>query len=256
MKLPPVHALEKNLRGMHQYVTIMGLDNVAFHNIVRVIYSLHDLFGKHFKEGAVDEWMSSTYHNHPAVSFSSRYLSPKAHGDAVPVNKLVYPLGLFDKCDDQLVHNNSNIVNYYSCGVGSTDADEPGQFIYDHIDPAIFHLGHIVELQVAFYLHPSKTKGHWFFSPTLCSISLVDNNIDEALLKVKIDKRLYHINNVTPHHSLKRVSGIPTLEDKCTEHARKHLRKLAINEDVTDVEEDDSSSNMQVDMGSKTIRRG
>ncbi|KAF8577693.1 hypothetical protein K439DRAFT_1621904 [Ramaria rubella] len=126
MKLPPVHALEKNLRGMRPYVTITGLDNVAFHNIVRVIYSLHDLFGKCFKEGAVDEWMSSTYHNHPAVSFSSCYLSPKAHGDAVPVNKLVDPLGLFDKCDDQLVHNNSNIVNYYSRGVGSTDAVEPG----------------------------------------------------------------------------------------------------------------------------------
>ncbi|KAF8591181.1 hypothetical protein K439DRAFT_1611491 [Ramaria rubella] len=174
MKLPPVHVLEKNLHGMRQYVTITGLDNISFLNSVRVIYALHDLFGKHFKDGAVDKWTSSTYHNKPSVSFSSRYLSPKAHGDAVSINKLVDPLGLFDNCDDQLVHNNSNVVNYYRCTVDTTNEDESGQFIYECVDPAIFCLGHIVELQVVFYLCPSKAKAHWFFSPTICSIGLID----------------------------------------------------------------------------------
>ncbi|KAF8591809.1 hypothetical protein K439DRAFT_1611077 [Ramaria rubella] len=231
---------------MCQYVAVTGLHNIAFYNSIRVIYSLHDLLGKDFKEGTVDEWMSSTYHNNPAVSFSSHYLSPKAHGDAIPINKLVDPLGLFDKCDDQLVHNNSNIVNYYSFRVDPTDVENPGQFIYEHIDPAVFRLVHIVELQVAFYLRPSKTKGH-------CQI---DNSMDQALLKVKIDKGLYHIRNVTPHHSLKCVSGIPTLEDKGTKDACKQLCKLAINEITTEAEEENGTINMQVDVGSKTIRGG
>ncbi|KAF8575675.1 hypothetical protein K439DRAFT_1623415 [Ramaria rubella] len=241
---------------MCQYVTITGLDNISFLNSVRVIYALHDLLGKHFKDGAVDEWTSSTYHNKPSVSFSSRYLSPKAHGDAVSINKLVDPLGLFDNCDDQLVHNNSNVVNYYRCTLDTTIEDESGQFIYECVDPAIFRLGHIVELQVAFYLCPSKAKAHWFFSLTICSISLIDNSIDQALLKIKIDKGLYHLNNVNPPHSLKRVSGIPTLEDKCAEFTRKQMQKLAIKEMTIEVDNDNDSIDGKIDMGLKTIRRG
>ncbi|KAF8575244.1 hypothetical protein K439DRAFT_1623733 [Ramaria rubella] len=94
MKLPPVHVLEKNIEGMRQYVTITGLDHVVFNNSLKAIYALHDLYGKHLKEGVVDEWVASSYQNYPAASFSSRYLSPKSHGDAVTISSLVDPLGL------------------------------------------------------------------------------------------------------------------------------------------------------------------
>ncbi|KAF8574360.1 hypothetical protein K439DRAFT_1624374 [Ramaria rubella] len=165
MKLPPVHVLEKNIRGMHQYVTITGLDQVVFNDSLKAIYALHDLYGKHLKEGVVDEWVASSYQNYPTASFSSRYLSPKSHGDAVAISSLVDPLGLIQKCDDQFVYNKNNVVHYYCRSGPNTEMNAP-VYAYEPVDPAIFRLAHIVELQVVFYLRPSRTKGHWFFDTT------------------------------------------------------------------------------------------
>ncbi|KAF8580757.1 hypothetical protein K439DRAFT_1619566 [Ramaria rubella] len=255
-KLPPVHVLEKNTCGMCQYITITDLGQLGFQNSVKVIYALHDLYEKHLKEGVIEEWASATYQSYSAASFSCRYLSPKSHGDAVAINKLVDPLGLLEKCDDQLVYNNTNVVNYYSRGVAPDDGDNSSEFMYEDIHPAISHLGHIVELQVAFYLWPSRTKGHWFFDPTLHSISLIDTSINQALLKIKIDKGLNHKTHLHPPHSLKHVSGIPTLEDKPVELAHKQLHKLAVSEVTPEMEAGGDNSHMEIDGNTKVARVG
>ncbi|KAF8589214.1 hypothetical protein K439DRAFT_1612932 [Ramaria rubella] len=48
IKLPPIHVLEKNIRGMRQYVTITGLDQVVFKKNLMAIYALHDIYAKCF----------------------------------------------------------------------------------------------------------------------------------------------------------------------------------------------------------------
>ncbi|KAF8579437.1 hypothetical protein K439DRAFT_1620556 [Ramaria rubella] len=226
-KLPPVHALEKNTCGMRQYVTITGLGQLGFQNSVKVIYALHDLYRKHLKEGVIEEWASATYQSYSAASFSCRYLSPTSHGDAVAINKLVDPLGLLEKCDDQLVYNNTNVVNYYSCSVAPDDGDNPRQ-----------------------------DQGPLVFDPTLHSISLIDTGINQALLKIKIDKGLNHKTHLHPPHSLKHVSGSPTLENKPVELARKQLRKLAVSEVTPEMEAGDDNSHMEIDGNTKVARVG
>ncbi|KAF8579444.1 hypothetical protein K439DRAFT_1620491 [Ramaria rubella] len=109
MKLPPVHVL----------------DHVVFNNSLKAIYALHDLYGKSLKEGVVDEWVASSYQNYPAASFSSQYLSPKSHGDAVAISSLVDPLGLIQKCDDQFVYNKNNVVHYYCRSGPNTEMNAP-----------------------------------------------------------------------------------------------------------------------------------
>ncbi|KAF8582353.1 hypothetical protein K439DRAFT_1618327 [Ramaria rubella] len=79
------------------------------------------------------------------------YLSPKSHGDAVAISNLVEPLGLIKKCDDQFVYNKNNVVQYYSHRRPNAEMNAP-VYTYEPVDPAIFHLGHLMELQVAFYL--------------------------------------------------------------------------------------------------------
>ncbi|KAF8579596.1 hypothetical protein K439DRAFT_1620428 [Ramaria rubella] len=250
MKLPPVHVLEKNICGMHQYVTITGLDQVVFKKNLMAISALHDIYAKWLKDGVVDMWMASTYQDYPAISFTSQYLSPRSHGDAVAISELVDPLGLLGKCDDQLIYTRSNVVNYYKRSM-STDGWNTE---YEEIDPAIFRLGHIVELQVAFYLHPSNAKGQWFFNPTLRSISVIDTSIDQALLKIKMGKGDYHKPNIIPPHGLKRVSGIRTIDDKQTELARREMHKMALDRMVSDSELECTSTSMEVDSSSKAPR--
>ncbi|KAF8581017.1 hypothetical protein K439DRAFT_1619333 [Ramaria rubella] len=86
-------------------------------------------------------------------------------------------------CDDQFVYNKNNVVHYYCHSGPNTEMNAP-VYAYEPADPAIFRLGHSVELQVVFYLQPSRTKGHWFFDTTLRSISLIDSSIDQASLWV------------------------------------------------------------------------
>ncbi|KAF8576660.1 hypothetical protein K439DRAFT_1366585 [Ramaria rubella] len=105
---------------MRQYVTITGLDQVVFKKNLMAIYALHDIYAKWLKDGVVDMWTASTYQNYPTISFTSRYLSPRSHGDAVAISELVDPLGLLGKCDDQLIYTRSNVVNYYKRSM-STD---------------------------------------------------------------------------------------------------------------------------------------
>ncbi|KAF8579351.1 hypothetical protein K439DRAFT_1620607 [Ramaria rubella] len=257
MNLPPVHVpsynlqqFEKNIPGMCQYVTITSLDQVVFNNSLKAIYALHDSYGKCLKEGVVDKWVASSYRNYPTASFSFQYLSPKSHGDAVAISSLVDPLGLIQKCDDQFVNN---VVHYYCHSGPNTEMNAP-VYAYEPADPAIFHLGHIVKFKVVFYPQPSRTKGHWFFDTTLCSISLIDSSIDQALLKIKMDKGDYHKPKFTPPHGLKRVSGIWTLEDQHVENTRKEMHRLKIVEIATYSTEDVRENSMEVERYSKTGR--
>ncbi|KAF8585664.1 hypothetical protein K439DRAFT_1615796 [Ramaria rubella] len=250
MKLPLVHVLEKNICGMHQYVTITGLDQVVFKKNLMAIYALHDIYAKWLKDGVVDMWMASTYQNYPAILFTSRYLSPRSHGDAVAISELVDPLGFLGKCKDQLIYTRSNVVNYYKHSM-STDGQNTE---YEEIDPAVFRLGHIVELQVAFYLCLSNAKGWWFFNPTLCSISVIDTSIDQALLKIKMGKGDYHKPNIILPCGLKCVSGIRTIDDKQTELARREMHKMALDRMVSDSELEHTSTLIEVDSSSKTPR--
>ncbi|KAF8590356.1 hypothetical protein K439DRAFT_1611999 [Ramaria rubella] len=217
MKLPLVHVLEKNIRGMHQYVTITGLDQVVFNNSLKAIYALHDLYGKFLKEGVVDQWMASSYQNYPAASFSSRYLLPKSHGEAIAISNLVDPLGLIESCSRPDAEMNAPV------------------YTYELVDPALFRLGHMVELQVAFYLRPNSS-------------------IDQALLKIKMDKGDYHKPKFMPPCGLKRVSGIQTLEDQQVELARKEMHKLAVQDMTTNSRKDTMNTSMDVDRSSKTAR--
>ncbi|KAF8574471.1 hypothetical protein K439DRAFT_1624286 [Ramaria rubella] len=228
MKLPPVHVLEKNIHGIGQYVTITGLDQVVFMKNLMDIYALHDIYAKPLKDGVVDI----------------------SHGDAVAISELVDPLGLLGKCNNQLIYTRSNVVNYYKRSM-STDGRNTE---YEEIDPAVFHLGHIVELQVAFYLRLSNAKGRWFSNPTLCSISVIDTSIDQALLKIKMGKGDYHKPNIIPPRGLKRVSGIRTIDDKQTELARREMHKMALDRMASDSELECTSTSMEVDSSSKTPR--
>ncbi|KAF8574655.1 hypothetical protein K439DRAFT_1548406 [Ramaria rubella] len=228
------------------------------------------------KEGVVDEWVASSYQNYPTASFSSQYLSPKSHGDAVAISSLVDPLGLIQKCDDQFVYNKNNVVHYYCRSGPNTEMNAPvlpprlqnegGRAVVNRTNLKISlragfkpdcsntSLGHIVELQVVFYLRPSRTKGHWFFDTTLRSISLIDSSIDQALLKIKMDKGDYHKPKFTPPHGLKRVSGIRTLEDQHVENTRKKMHRLKIVEMATYSNEDVRENSMEVEIYSKTGR--
>ncbi|KAF8580976.1 hypothetical protein K439DRAFT_1619390 [Ramaria rubella] len=151
MKLPPVHVLEKNIRGMRQYVTITGLDHVVFNNSLKAIYALHDLYGKRLKEGVVDEWVASSYQKYPTASFSSHTSPQNLMEMQFAISSLVDPLGLIQKCDDQFVYNKNNVVHYYCRSGPNTEMNAP-VYAYEPADPAIFRLGHIVEFQVGFYL--------------------------------------------------------------------------------------------------------
>ena len=151
------------------------------------------MFSQRFKEGWLDNWEPSFIHDEPEISASTRYFqhfSDTLPHDIMPLDdKVDTHHMLAATSEDGFVHIRDNHVEYYECV-----KDDKGTYRYGfnilhnsllnaetHVDanPALFHIGDIVEAQISFVVFPGK-NGQRNMRLILRSIALLNGHFTQV----------------------------------------------------------------------------
>ncbi|KAM6490326.1 hypothetical protein JOM56_014303 [Amanita muscaria] len=187
--LPPVPNTNKRARHsgpfMRQGVMLVGLDTPTFSSALDAIDEIYGMFGWTLPEGTLEPGDSITHAEKDILHASNRLLTPKRdmlnmevleplNGvDPHGVLKAVIKEGEYLYCDD-------NEVKYFEC-----KTDENGKKVFHHVQPQIYRVGDIVEVQVSFTVTPVK-EGKRKMRTILRSIALINRKFTQDANKKRM----------------------------------------------------------------------
>lgn len=182
-------------RFLRQGLSLTGLGDQAFDEIVTKIARAHGLFKRSLGDQLLDSSVFSAFKDFNTVDMGNRYFTSRseaANDDIVKMESDVDPLGILQKAaGGDLVHCEDNQVLYFEKQIRKELSDyeyvkhylsRPTLTIYyrfKKVSPAIFQIGDLVEVQVSMVALPqrgAKAKA----SLILRSISLMDSRFSQV----------------------------------------------------------------------------
>ena len=114
-------------RYARQSLTLTGLGEGGFEEVINAVAEVHDLFKRAVGERLQDCSILTTHNGHPAIEMSNRFFTPRGEANPEDVCQFedgVDPLGYLVKAaGTQWVHTSDNRVLYYERKPSAT-ADE------------------------------------------------------------------------------------------------------------------------------------
>ncbi|KDR65698.1 hypothetical protein GALMADRAFT_148469 [Galerina marginata CBS 339.88] len=121
--LPPISQtfqIEPRQRHfLRQSATLTGLGSNNFIQAIQNVQEIHEIFGRNFPQGALENWNSATFEGHTAIDMNNRFFTLRKQAtieEIVPFSDTVDPYGILAGAishDDQFVHTTENEVEYY-----------------------------------------------------------------------------------------------------------------------------------------------
>ncbi|KAI0038992.1 hypothetical protein FA95DRAFT_1457206, partial [Auriscalpium vulgare] len=131
-----------------QTVSLAGLESPLFNSALGAILAVHGQMSSLFAEGELQEWLPSRDDDQVTLELSNRYVTRKEYAQgqlSVPFLRGVDPSGVIhDETSREGVHTTDNQVSYYERLTTAGDG-----FEYKEVEPAVFRIGQIVEVQFA-----------------------------------------------------------------------------------------------------------
>ncbi|KIL65175.1 hypothetical protein M378DRAFT_77339, partial [Amanita muscaria Koide BX008] len=180
--LPPV---PNNKRARHpgpfmrQGVMLVGLDTPTFNNALDAIDEIYGIFGRTLPEGTLEPGDSITRAENCILHASNRLLTPKRDALNTKVLELpngVDPHGVLRATIDEgeYLYCDDNEVKYFEC-----KTDKNGKKLFYRVQPQIYRVGDIVEVQVSFVVTPVR-EGKRKMRTILRSIALINGKFTQV----------------------------------------------------------------------------
>ncbi|TFK48422.1 hypothetical protein OE88DRAFT_1647017 [Heliocybe sulcata] len=162
---------------LKQSVQLTGLSTETWESVTEGISIIHRHMSRSFKDGMMLPWMHSEYQGYTCMDIPCRYFTAQRHLDpssGIAFDKQVDPRGVLTRLqDDTWFHTADNVVNYYSVTeIGDQNA------MYTRVNPAIFRIGDIVEVELAFMAIP--TGDSCKLGLLLRAVALLDCSLSDA----------------------------------------------------------------------------
>ncbi|KAF9464695.1 hypothetical protein BDZ94DRAFT_1161583, partial [Collybia nuda] len=137
----------------------------------------------------------------------------------IPFKKCVDPQNTlqYAAMGSAFVHTTENEVEYFVLNIGNGGSKQ-----FKPMDPALFHIGDIVEAQISFFIVPFKSNYHFKMIHILQAITLLDAKFQ------KVSQRINILCSPKPTTLKRKVSY---LDDELEENQTKIL-KMTIDNDI------------------------
>ncbi|KAF8239171.1 hypothetical protein L208DRAFT_1221489, partial [Tricholoma matsutake] len=146
---------------LRQGVTLLGCGTPTFEKVLDVAQEIYGIFDHGLEDVALESWILATVPTTQgkALKASNRYLTAKRDApgmDHIPIPASIDPHGILDKlAKEGFIYGEENKVQYYQV---NTSAE--GMKRVEAVEPHIFQISDIVEIQVSFIVVLLKDKKH------------------------------------------------------------------------------------------------
>ena len=104
---------------LRQSVSLSGLGSQSFSSAIEAIQEIHQMFGRTFAAGTLEQWTPNEFEGTQAIDVANRYFTPRhqaTQDQITPFSPLVDPDSVLTtamECDGTYTHTIDNEVDYY-----------------------------------------------------------------------------------------------------------------------------------------------
>ncbi|KAF9456000.1 hypothetical protein BDZ94DRAFT_1285932 [Collybia nuda] len=162
----PTFIEPRRRRYIKQSISITGFGATFFQACVDSTRAI-------FPEDKLEPWQPNEYHKHPAFEFGNRYFTHRNNAtreEIIPFKDSIDPHHLLkNSMGNDYIHTQENNVEYFECYNGVD-----GSKRYKNVNPVIFRIGDIVEVQFSF-IAISIRGGAYKILNVLRALTLLDS---------------------------------------------------------------------------------
>ncbi|KAF9465393.1 hypothetical protein BDZ94DRAFT_1307255 [Collybia nuda] len=204
--LPPIRnpIPSHRVQFYKQLVTLTAFNSPYFQSCIDNIHDIHQKFSQRMPENSLEPLVMEMFEEYRAITISNRYCTSRNKSpthSSIPFKSCVDPDQILQfSMGAEFIHTAENEVEYFKFY-----PDENGSNQYRNMDPSLFRIGDIVEVQLSFVVVPVKNNRSKMIN-VLRAVTLLDPKyqMDSAIIRNRAEHNHTRHN---PNITLKRKVG-------------------------------------------------